>query len=132
MDNHMDIVPGAAGYRLSNPSVLNVVCVLGSMNVFAETSMDYLVKRSHRLTGYLAQLMQQLGVTIITPKERGCQLSLYFGPKMPFVFEQLSKQNIVCDERKPDVIRVSPTALYNTFQDVWGFYTALRDILPQI
>jgi kynureninase len=128
-------IPGAQGYRLSNPSVLCVIALLASLNIFEKTSMSALAAKSKDLTGYLEKLIQKLisadTVQIITPKDpnqRGCQLSLLFLKKglMNQVFKILSTQGVICDERKPDVLRISPTPLYNTFTDVWHFVQHLK------
>ena len=70
---------------------------------------------------------------ILTPSDphsRGCQLSLFFGNHdVSQLEDQLKEKGIICDKRKPNVIRVSPTALYNSFQDVYEFVMALKEIL---
>lgn len=102
--------------------------------------MADLVSRSHKLTGYLEFLIDTtLGCTkpvqIITPRNanhRGAQLSLLFAEGvMPKVAAYLSGKGIVFDERKPDVIRVAPAPLYNTFTDVWYFVHHLHNALSQ-
>jgi kynureninase len=131
-------IAGAQGYRLSNPSVLATIALLGSTTVFDKTNMNDLCKKSRDLTGYLEYLILKWipsnRVVIITPSDpnqRGCQLSLLFlvPREMMKVFHLLSEAGIVCDERKPDVIRVAPTPLYNTFSDVWNFVSTLCQTL---
>ena len=154
----MDAIPGAQGYRMSNPCVLAVVSLLGSLQVFEETSMQALTAKSWLLTGYLEFLLAKLAAalppsstakppfTIITPanpSERGCQLSLVFcggvsgvsgvsgsgGGGLTTLFRRLMERGIVCDKREPDCIRVAPVPLYNSFEDVWRFVDILRDTL---
>ncbi|KAI9326888.1 pyridoxal phosphate-dependent transferase [Obelidium mucronatum] len=129
MDNQFHGIPGAAGYRLSNPSVLAVTSLLGSLQTFAKTSMSELREKSILLTGFLEHLLLDLQTAkpnafkILTPSDpeaRGCQLS---------VFEGLLERGIVCDERRPDVIRISPAPLYCTFEDVWKVYVGLKEVL---
>ena len=127
-------VQGANGYRVSNPNVLATTCLLGSLQVFAETDMESLSKKSISLTGYMEQLLVTLDhFKIITPtnqKERGCQLSLLFEDGyLEKVHAHLESKGIICDERKPNVLRVAPTPLYNTHSDVYKFYLALKEIL---
>ncbi|KAJ3213418.1 hypothetical protein HDU67_002893 [Dinochytrium kinnereticum] len=125
MDNIFRAIPGAAGYRLSNPSVVSTVSLLGSLEVFAKTSIDKLRQKSLSLTGYLEILLDALGsdsgFKILTPRDpfsRGCQLSLFFeNNRMEEVFHKLCLQGVIGDERKPDVIRISPAPLYCTFMD---------------
>lgn len=126
--------PGAAGYQLSNPSVLDMNAVVASLELFNRTTMADIRKRSLALTGYLEHLLLTYPVdsssperpfTIITPTnpaERGAQLSLRLKPGLlDTVLQSLEEHAIVVDERKPDVIRVAPAPLYNTYVEVWEF-----------
>ncbi len=130
-------LPGAAGYQLSNPSVLATTSLLGSLNVFEKTSMAELRSKSERLTAYLELLVMDVvnpvDCIIITPREpsrRGCQLSLKFLRRsVQPVFEALTARGVVCDVRTPDVIRVSPAPLYNRFSDVLKFAMVLKDLM---
>lgn len=95
--------------------------------------MDVLRARSLVLTGYLEHLLLTEipagEVTIFTPSDptqRGCQLSLSFHKDLDAVFSQLQAAGIVCDVRKPNVMRVAPAPLYNTAEDVRQFVAALK------
>ncbi|KAJ3368156.1 hypothetical protein HDU91_000788 [Kappamyces sp. JEL0680] len=135
MDLTFRPIPGAKGFRLSNPSVLTTVALKASLDVFGKTTMAELSVRSRQLTGYLEFLVDSLlpktKVQIITPRDetqRGCQLSLLFphpGDMMK-VFHYISARGVICDERKPDVIRVAPAPLYNNFEDVWRCVDLIR------
>ncbi|KAJ3008795.1 UNVERIFIED_CONTAM: hypothetical protein HDU68_002940 [Siphonaria sp. JEL0065] len=138
MDNQFHGIPGAAGYRLSNPSVLAVTSLLGSLKTFEKTSIQELREKSLLLTAYLEHLLLTLQAEkplfkIITPSDpeaRGCQLSVLFeSGHMERVFEALLDRGIVCDERRPDVIRISPAPLYCTFEDVYHVYEGLKEVL---
>jgi kynureninase len=138
MELDFKCIPGAQGYRLSNPSVLTTIALKASLDIFDKTSMQQLCAKSKDLTGYLEFLIHEKiskdNVSIITPSDperRGCQLSLLFIGEgvMMKVFQHLSDVGIVCDERKPNVIRVAPTPLYNTFTDVWIFVNELNKAL---
>lgn len=132
---------GASAWRLSNPPVLQTVSLQASLDVFGRTTMEELRGRSMLLTGYLELLLRQdvIGLSsgelsIITPTEpraRGCQLSLKFSTNRccDTTFEGLEKRGIVVDHRKPNVIRVAPAPLYNTFSDVLNFVQALAAVL---
>merc|ERR1712039_829296 len=114
---------------------------LASLEVFGRTSMAELRGRSMLLTGYLELLLRQgpLRVSpgelsIITPSDpraRGCQLSLKFQTSSccTATFEGLECRGIVVDHRKPNVIRVAPAPLYNTFSDVLNFTQTLAAVL---
>ncbi|KAF1932684.1 kynureninase [Didymella exigua CBS 183.55] len=143
MDNSFVPIPGASGFQLSNPSALDMASVLASLAVFSQTSMSALRARSERLTGYLeARLLRypapSSGATqpkppysIITPSrpcERGAQLSVRLAPGLlDGVQAALSARGVVVDERKPDVLRVAPAPLYNSFMDVHRFVAVFHD-----
>jgi hypothetical protein len=78
-----------------------------------------------------AQLHSQVEIfTPSDPAQRGCQLSLKFlHSSVETVYERLKTLGIVCDVRKPDVMRVAPAPLYNSFMDVFEFVSALKMIL---
>jgi kynureninase len=142
---HFDAIQGADVYRMSNPCVLAVISLLGSLQLFDQTSMDGLVAKSRLMTGYLEWLLSQAfpGVReqkpsapfqIMTPgdpQRRGCQLSLLFnGPVKP-VFEYLVKAGVVCDKREPNSLRLAPVPLYNSFEDCWRFVECLKQAMKQ-
>lgn len=93
------------------------------------------------LTGYLEYLIESAippeKLKIITPKDpkqRGCQLSLLFliPGQMIKVFHFLEANGVICDDRKPDVIRIAPAPLFNTFQDVWKVADLIRKGLETV
>ncbi|KAJ2558977.1 Kynureninase (L-kynurenine hydrolase) [Coemansia sp. RSA 1933] len=116
---------GAAGFEISNTPIIIAATLLGSLQVFEQTTMDDLRKKSVLLTTYLEYLLnKRIGahrLQIITPSEhRGAQLSLLFETdKFEPVFQALMSAGVICDERKPNCIRIAPVPLYNTFGDVW-------------
>lgn len=130
-------IPGAAGYQLSNPSILDLTALLSSLTLFSAATMPALRTKSVLLTGYLEHLLNSQfstfspkPFTILTPFDpnaRGAQLSLLFSEGlMMLVFDALLKKGVVVDDRKPDVMRVTPCPLYNSFSDVWQFVQELR------
>ncbi|KAJ9607778.1 Kynureninase (L-kynurenine hydrolase) [Cladophialophora chaetospira] len=131
--------PGAAGYQLSNPSALDITALIASLQVFDETSMRELRQRSLRLTAYLEKLLEEVAqrkpnqfdiITPRNPEERGAQLSIRLAPGLlDHVLEHLENNGVVIDERKPDVIRVAPAPLYNSFADVFRFGLVLEKAL---
>jgi kynureninase len=135
---------GASGYQLSNPSILTTTSLLGSLEIFESAGgIDRLRQKSLLLTGYLQQLLEtELAqyfdkdmIRILTPSDptqRGCQLSLEFPEKMMQVFDALHRRGVIVDERKPTVIRVAPTPLYNNFEDVYKFVKHLKDSMKQV
>jgi len=138
MTNEFKPTPGAAGFQLSNPSIMDLTSLCASLEVFALSDMATLRERSIRLTGYLERLLVALQAevgqfTIITPRDptqRGAQLSLKLEDGLlDVVMQELEERSVVVDERKPDVIRVAPAPLYNNFGDVWVFIQAFAEAL---
>lgn len=129
-------IPGASGFQLSNPSALDMTSVLASLDVFSQTTMSALRARSIRLTGYLeARLLLyphgEIPYAIITPlnpAERGAQLSVLLNPGLlESVQAFIEERGVVVDERKPDVLRVAPAPLYNSFLDVHRFVAIFQE-----
>jgi kynureninase len=142
MVNHFKPAPGAAGFQLSNPSVIDITSLCASLEVFDLTNMVALRTKSLKLTGYLELLLrrqqtQSKGedgkfdiITPADPAQRGAQLSLKLEEGLlDTVMATLEDHGVVVDERKPDVIRVAPAPLYNTFADVYDFASAFQDAL---
>jgi kynureninase len=89
--------------------------------------MEPLREKSMKLTGYLEFLIEQIGskkFSLITPSDptaRGAQLSVQVTEHPKQLHEELIDAGVKCDFREPNVIRVAPTPLYNTFHEVWRF-----------
>eukprot|EP00051_Salpingoeca_urceolata_P027694 m.482812 g.482812 ORF g.482812 m.482812 type:complete len:521 (+) comp22671_c0_seq1:159-1721(+) len=139
------LLPGVKGFQLSNPPVLQTVSLLGSLNVFEKTSMQELRAKSELLTAYLEYLLNSVvfshdtklarPLRIITPTNharRGCQLSLLFPENVKPIFDELEKRGVVCDKREPNVLRVAPAPMYNSFADVYRFGQLLRDSVQAV
>ena len=127
--------PGADGWQLSNPPILALAPVRVSLEIFKRAGMPALREKSIRLTGYLESLIQQRladVLDIVTPSDpaqRGCQLSLRViggRERGRALFEHLSASGIIGDWREPDVIRISPTPLYNRHADVLRMVRAVE------
>jgi kynureninase len=122
-----DPLPGAEGWQLSNPPILPLAALRASMDIFTEVGMPQLRSKSVALTGWLETLLAHhapANVTVITPSQpaqRGAQLSLLIPQHGKELYSRLVQANIMCDWREPDVIRVAPVPLYNSFMDVYTF-----------
>jgi len=125
---------GAASWQMSNAPVFNMVAHRASLDLFDKTSVQALRNKSLTLTAYLEFLLKQLGhleFEIITPSEphrRGAQLSLLFGKDGRKVFDALTNEGVIADWREPNVIRIAPVPMYNTFEDVFRFYEILKNL----
>jgi kynureninase len=140
MDNNFLPTAGAGGFQLSNPSAIDLAALSGALSVFEKTSMDALRAKALVLTAYAEHLLDgivadapagaEAPLRIITPRnpeERGTQLSVLLRDGLlDGVAAALESAAIICDKRKPGVIRVAPVPLYCTFEDVWKFMNVLR------
>lgn len=135
MRKDFDPIPGAEGWQLSNPPILSMAAIRASLDIFAEAGFENLRKKSVELTGYLEFLMDEMrndSVRVITPrnpKERGCQLSIQVINADKNLHNKLTATGVISDWREPDVIRIAPTPLYNSFEDVFRFAQKLKSIL---
>jgi len=123
--------PTADGWQLSNPPILALAPLRVSLGLFDEAGMGALRDKSERLTAYLEAWVEHVAgerIEVLTPAaahERGCQLSLRALDRPRELFQALEQHGVVADYREPDVVRVAPVPLYNSFHDVWSLGQAL-------
>lgn len=128
-------IKGAEGWQLSNPPIFQLAALKASLDIFAAAGMQALTEKSRKLTGFLEFLLGEISderVSVITPAaetERGCQLSIRVRDADRNLFEAISDKGVIADWREPDVIRVAPVPLYNSFADVYKFTGILKDCL---
>lgn len=132
MPDNFEPISGAETWQLSNPPILPLASLRASMEIFDEVGMAALRAKSERLTAYLEALFQQRNadgnIRIITPSDplqRGCQLSFQTREHGKAIFDRLAAAGVICDWREPDVIRIAPVPLYNTFEEVYRFVELL-------
>ncbi len=132
MPGRFDPIPTAEGWQLSNPAIAPLASLRASLDLFDEAGIANLRAKSLRLTGYLEYLLDEAKIPelrIITPRDplqRGAQLSMRVANGRP-VFEALGRAGVVADWREPDVIRMAPVPLYNSFGDCLRFVEMLKD-----
>ena len=135
MRHEFDAIPGAEGWQLSNPAILSMAAIRASLDLFEAAGFKNIIKKSKSLTGFLEFLINELNddrINIITPEnpeERGCQLSIQVKSANKNLHTQLTKNDVISDWREPDVIRVAPAPLYNSYQDVFEFVQRLKKVL---
>lgn len=121
-------MPGAAGWQLSNAQIFPMAIHRAALAIVDDAGgMPALRRKSEQLTAYLEYVLRAAGLPaevleIITPPDpaqRGCQLSVLVHQQGRQLFEFLSARGIMADWREPNVIRLSPVPLYNSFTDVW-------------
>jgi kynureninase len=128
----------AAAWQISNPPILSAAPLLASLQLFEAARLERLRHKSVALTGFLEHLLSPLepAVEIITPRDanaRGCQMSLRIagGTRGKQVFDRLGELGAICDWREPNIIRVAPVPLYNTFEEVFRFSELLGQALRE-
>jgi len=128
-------ITGAEGWQLSNAPVLAMAALRASLAIFDEARMDALTAKSRQLTAYLEYLLSQIqneNISLITPtdaEQRGAQLSIRIKNSNKEIHRKLTANHVICDWREPDVVRVAPAPLYNSFLDVFQFVQILKGIL---
>ncbi len=135
MDNQVNPILSVDGWQLSNVNILSHASHLASLQVFDEAGMENLRIKSQKLTGLMEELILNSEVlssnikiiTPVHPDERGAQLSLYLVNHGKSLFEYLLSKRVILDWREPNVIRVAPVPLYNSFGDVVDFVSILEE-----
>ena len=132
MPNDFQPIPTAEGWQLSNPPVLSMAAIRASLQVFEDAGFENLRKKSIKQSNFLMEQLDLIPddqVSYITPKseaEKGCQVSIRVKNADKKLFDNLSAKNLVADWREPDVIRIAPTPLYNTFEEIYHFIELLK------
>ena len=139
MEREFQPFHSAEAWQLSNAPVFSMAVHRASLEIYKEAGMESLIHKSKKLTGYTAALIEKINeeageqiIQMLTPSdpiERGCQLSLVMKKDGRKVFDALLENGIITDWREPDVIRIAPTPLYNSFKDSFELYQTLKNIL---
>jgi kynureninase len=133
MRDAFEPMPTIEAWQLSNPPIMAMAAVWASLKIFEEVGMEKLRKKAIALTGYTEFLVKSLGkdvINIITPSDpnqRGSQLSIQVKSADKSIFDTLTEKGVIADWREPDVIRISPVPMYNSFEDAWNFYQLLKE-----
>ncbi|OLY92875.1 Kynureninase [Cnuella takakiae] len=129
-------ITAAEGWQLSTPSPILYAAHQAALDLFAEAGMEAILEKGKSLSDYLLYLLEVTGVLasgklqVLTPMDaKGCQVSLLIPSTGKAVFQQLTDAGIFADWREPDVIRVAPVPLYNTYSEVWHFCQVLKEAL---
>jgi kynureninase len=141
MQKQFHPIPGAAGWQISTAAVMNLAPHRAGLELFEQAGMEALRRKSEKLTAYLAWQLERLNrqqerFQILTPREeaqRGCQLSIYLPQNGKTLFDHLNRKGVICDWREDNlfhsaggVIRVAPTPMYNTFEEIYRFAQLLE------
>ncbi|MBX7221154.1 MAG: kynureninase [Blastocatellia bacterium] len=135
MRPQLELQPGAAGWQLSNLPILSMAALKASLDVFHKAGIENLRRKSEALSAYLLFLLDGMTspkFSVITPRDlqaRGCQISLRVFERGREIYQKLEEQHVIGDFREPNVIRVAPVPLYNTFHEVWRFVQKWQAII---
>ena len=138
MGKDFDPIPTAEGWQLSNAPVLSMAAHKASLEIFAEAGMKNIFAKGKTLSDYLLFVIDEINksapeklIEVITPrgeKEKGCQVSMLMLKNGKGIFNELKKQGVISDWREPNVIRVAPVPLYNSFEDIFRFGEIIKSI----
>jgi kynureninase len=132
MKPEFEPIPTADAWQISNPPVLSLAPYLASLKLFEEVGMEALIAKSKKLTAYLEFILKAVDAEvesrfeIITPGERGCQLSVLLHGEGRPLFDFLMKNGVITDWREPNVIRLAPAPFYCSFSDMYQFGRLLK------
>jgi kynureninase len=138
MENTFEPMTGAEGWQLSNVPIMGMAVLKSSLDIFQEAGIENLRVKSVQLTAYLEFVFNDITeqfpdiqleiITPIAPEKRGCQLSVKLIGTDKSFFKALTDAGVIADFREPDVIRLAPTPLYNSFEDVYQLGQTLKTL----
>ncbi len=138
MGPDFDPIPSAESWSMSNAPVFNMVAHKVSLEIFSEIGMDALRRKAITLTAYLEFILSEVEkttgqsleiITPVDPEQRGCQLSVIVEGQNKSLVHNLAENGVVVDWREPNVIRMAPVPLYNSFTDVYRFGVIFKRLL---
>lgn len=141
MDKGFVPVPTAEGWQLSTPSPIMYAAHRASLEIFAAAGFESIQQKGQALSDFLLFLLDGINesadspvLEVITPRDRvskGCQVSMLMHRRGKEVFDRLFREGIFADWREPNVIRVAPVPLYNSFEEVWRFAETLKQAIRE-
>jgi kynureninase len=128
--------PTAQAWQLSTAPIMLMAALNASLRIFDEAGFNNLVQKQKKLSAYLFGLLNNINgdnkyfeiLTPQSPTESGCQVSIAFHENGKAIFEELTKKGVMADWREPNVIRIAPVPLYNTFEEIFLFAEILKTI----
>jgi len=142
MEKGFEPIPTAEGWQLSNAPVLSMAVHKAALDIFEEAGMDRLHAKRKQLAAFLHAVLHDINsrhaekiIEIITPageEQRGCQVSMLMLKQGRKIFDELTSQGVIADWREPNVIRVAPVPLYNSFEDIWRFGEVVKSTIDKL
>ncbi|WP_097047345.1 kynureninase [Flagellimonas pacifica] len=133
MQPNFDPIATADAWQLSNPPILSIAPYLASLELFDQVGMDALIEKQQKIVAYLEFILKEIdkevdsSFEIITPKERGCQLSVFLHGEGKELFDYLMRNGVITDWREPNVIRLAPAPFYCSYADMYIFGQILKE-----
>lgn len=125
-------IQSVEAWQLSNPPIFQLASMRASMNLFDKVGIDSLRDRGDKITSYLEFLFREnLGsdIEVVTPESRGSMLCIQLKKDAKAMVDTLGKRGVFLDFREPDILRVCPTAMYNSFEDCYKLVQVLKECL---
>ena len=142
MEKGFEAIPTAEGWQLSNAPILSMAAHKASLDIFDEAGMERLHIKRKLLSDYLLFIIDYCNsrsdkkiIEVITPKEgnaKGCQVSMLMLKSGKEIFDELTREGVIADWREPNVVRVAPVPLYNSFEDIYRFGELVRATISKI
>ena len=135
---HFEPIFTAERFQLSNPIIFSLASMLAPLNLYQAARMENLRQKSMHMARYLEYLLDSTGndgFRLISPRDpqaRGCQLSVRVQADAAAVAEALLANGVIIDERPPDIIRIAPLPIYNTFHEIWRFVQIFSAVLAEL
>ena len=132
MKPEFEPMENADAWQISNPAILSIAPYLASLEMFEEVGMDALIMKRNQIVKYLEFVLEEIDkevegtFEIITPKDRGCQLSVFLHGHGRPLFDYLMKNGVITDWREPNVIRLAPAPFYCSYEDMYHFGQILK------
>ncbi len=133
MKPEFEPIETADAWQISNPPVLSLAPYLASIEMFEEIGMATLIEKRDKIVAYLEFILAEIdkelpnsSFEIITPKDRGCQLSVFLHGQGRPLFDYLMKNGVITDWREPNVIRLAPAPFYCSYEDMYRFGQILK------
>ncbi len=132
MKPEFEPMDNADAWQVSNPPTLSLAPYLASLTMFEEVGMKTLINKRNKITSYLEFILNEIdrqvegSFEIITPEDRGCQLSVLLHGQGRSLFDYLMKNGVITDWREPNVIRMAPAPFYSSFEDMYRFGQILK------
>ncbi len=132
MKPEFEPMENADAWQISNAPILSVAPYLASLELFEEVGMPALIEKRNNIVAYLEFVLKEIDAEvdssfeIITPKERGCQLSVFLHGEGKTLFNYLMENGVITDWREPNVIRLAPAPFYCSYEDMYRFGQILK------